>query len=44
VLLFGAPVVVLMASWPAALGQAVRAIADIGDSVVSDGVPSFPGL
>jgi hypothetical protein len=44
VLLFGAPVVVLMASWPIALGQALRAIADIGDAVVVEGVPAFPGL
>jgi hypothetical protein len=44
VLLFGAPVVLLMASWPIALGQALRALADIGDSVVVDGVPSFPGV
>ena len=34
VLLFGTPVVLLLASWPIALGQALRAIADIGDTVV----------
>jgi hypothetical protein len=30
----GGPVVLLLASWPIALGQALGAIADIGDSVV----------
>ena len=34
VLLFGGPIVLLLASWPVALGQALRAIADIGDAVV----------
>jgi hypothetical protein len=29
----GAPIVLMLASWPLALGQAMRAIADIGDSV-----------
>jgi hypothetical protein len=38
VILFGAPIALLMASWPIALGQALRAIADIGDSVVVDAV------
>jgi hypothetical protein len=33
VLLVGAPIVVLLATWPLALGQALRAIADIGDRV-----------
>jgi hypothetical protein len=33
VLLFGAPVAILLAAWPIAMGQALRAIADIGDSV-----------
>jgi hypothetical protein len=32
-------VVVLSASWPNALGQAVRAIADLGDSVTFTGLP-----
>jgi hypothetical protein len=32
----GGPVVLLLASWPIALGQALSAIADIGDSVVSE--------
>jgi hypothetical protein len=36
VLLFGGPIVALIASWPIALGQALRAIADIGDAVVLD--------
>ena len=34
VIFFGAPVVLLLASWPIALGQALGAIADIGDTVV----------
>jgi hypothetical protein len=29
----GAPIVMLLATWPLALGQALRAIADIGDRV-----------
>jgi hypothetical protein len=33
VILFGAPLVLLLATWPIALGQALRAIADIGDAV-----------
>jgi Zn-dependent membrane protease YugP len=33
VILFGAPVVILLATWPIATGQALRALADIGDSV-----------
>lgn len=33
VILLGAPIAVLLASWPFALGQALRAIADIGDAV-----------
>jgi Zn-dependent membrane protease YugP len=40
VLLIGAPVALLLATWPIALGQALRAIADIGDAVVvGDGAP-----
>jgi hypothetical protein len=34
VILFGGPIVLLLAAWPVALGQALRAIADIGDAVV----------
>jgi hypothetical protein len=33
VLTIGAPIVMLMATWPLAIGQALRAIADIGDRV-----------
>jgi hypothetical protein len=33
VLMIGAPLVMLLATWPLALGQALRAIADIGDRV-----------
>jgi hypothetical protein len=36
VLFIGAPIVILFATWPIALGQALRAIADIGDAVVLD--------
>ena len=36
VLLFGAPIALLLAAWPVALGQALRAIADIGDAVTFD--------
>jgi hypothetical protein len=37
VILFGAPIALLLASWPFALGQALRAIADIGDAVAPEG-------
>lgn len=36
VILFGAPIALLLAAWPIALGQALRAIADIGDAVTFD--------
>jgi hypothetical protein len=36
VILFGAPIVLLLAAWPIALGQALRALADIGDAVTFD--------
>jgi hypothetical protein len=36
VIFFGAPIAVLLAAWPIALGQALRAIADIGDAVSVD--------
>jgi hypothetical protein len=36
VLFLGGPLAVLLAAWPMALGQALRAIADIGDAVSSD--------
>jgi hypothetical protein len=36
VLLLGGPVAVLLAAWPVALGQALRALADIGDEVTPD--------
>jgi hypothetical protein len=35
VIFIGTPVVLLLASWPIALGEALAAIADIGDSVQS---------
>lgn len=34
VIFLGAPIALLLASWPFALGQALRALADIGDRVV----------
>ncbi|HUC32379.1 MAG TPA: hypothetical protein VMS14_03190 [Ilumatobacteraceae bacterium] len=39
VLLFGGPIVLLFASWPFALGQMMRAIADIGDTVAPEAPP-----
>jgi hypothetical protein len=36
VLLFGGPIALLLAAWPIALGQALRALADIGDSLSVD--------
>ena len=40
VILFGAPIALLLAAWPIALGQAIRALADIGDSLSFDAVPA----
>jgi hypothetical protein len=40
VILFGAPIALLLAAWPIAMGQAMRAIADIGDSLSFDSVPT----
>ena len=40
VIFLGAPVALLFASWPFAVGQGLRALADIGDAVAPDG-PSF---
>ena len=34
VIFFGTPIALLLASWPFALGEALRALADIGDRVV----------
>jgi hypothetical protein len=39
VIFFGAPVAVLLAAWPLAVGQALRALADIGDALTFDPVP-----
>jgi hypothetical protein len=39
VVLFGAPIAILLATWPIALGQMMRSIADIGDTVATPGVP-----
>lgn len=36
VILFGAPIALLLATWPIALGQALRALADIGDATRLD--------
>ncbi len=33
VLLFGGPIALLLATWPIALAQMMRAIADVGDAV-----------
>lgn len=41
VILFGAPIVLLLAAWPIALGQALRALADIGDSLSFDTLPNL---
>jgi hypothetical protein len=42
VVLLGAPVVLLLATWPIALGQALRALADIGDAVSLDSITTMP--
>jgi hypothetical protein len=42
VIFFGAPIAILLATWPIALGQALRALADIGDSVAFSPVPATP--
>jgi hypothetical protein len=44
VILFGGPIAVLLAAWPFALGQALRALADIGDAVGVDTFLASPGL
>jgi hypothetical protein len=36
VVFLGAPLALLLASWPIALGQAMGALADIGDTVAPD--------
>jgi hypothetical protein len=36
VILLGGPIVVLLASWPLALGQALGALAEIGDRVATE--------
>ncbi|TML93479.1 MAG: hypothetical protein E6G06_02055 [Actinobacteria bacterium] len=33
VIMFGAPIALLLATWPIALGEALRALADIGDAM-----------
>jgi hypothetical protein len=38
VIFFGGPIALLLAAWPVALGQALRALADIGDSLSIDDV------
>ena len=37
VIFIGAPIALLLAAWPIALGEAMSAIADIGDSVAVPG-------
>jgi hypothetical protein len=39
VIFIGAPIALFLASWPIALGQLMRAVADIGDRVVTDRGP-----
>jgi hypothetical protein len=41
VLFFGGPIAVLLATWPIALGQALRAIADIGDALTFDSLSTM---
>jgi hypothetical protein len=36
----GAPIALLLAAWPIAFGQALRALADIGDTVGFDTLPA----
>jgi hypothetical protein len=42
VVLFGAPIALILAAWPIALGQALRALADIGDAVSFDVLTAVP--
>ncbi|GIU87220.1 MAG: hypothetical protein KatS3mg009_1735 [Acidimicrobiia bacterium] len=42
VIMVGAPIALLLAAWPIALGQALRAIADIGDAVAFDPLTASP--
>jgi hypothetical protein len=39
VIFIGAPIALFLASWPIALGQLMRAVADIGDRAVTDRGP-----
>lgn len=39
VVTLGAPLALMLAAWPIALGQALRALADIGDSVTFETPP-----
>ena len=41
VLLLGAPIAILLATWPIAMGQAMRALADIGDTVQPERDPTL---
>jgi hypothetical protein len=41
VLFLGTPFALLLASWPFALGQALRALADIGDAVSTVPVDTY---
>jgi hypothetical protein len=42
VIMFGAPVALLVASWPIAMSQAFQALADVGDSVTFDPTTALP--
>jgi hypothetical protein len=43
VILLGGPLALMLAAWPLALGQALRAVADIGDSFALDPLLVAPG-
>src|SRR4051794_26083270 len=42
VIFFGGPIALILAAWPVALGQALRALADIGDAVSFDVLATVP--
>ena len=44
VIFIGAPVVLFLATWPIALAQSMRALADIGDAVAPEVPTTIAGL
>ena len=42
VILFGGPIALILAAWPMAPGQALRALADIGDALSFDVLTAVP--